>query len=45
VAARRQRSSAWRAAGLPRYLSFYNTERQNAALDFTTPAERLAARL
>jgi transposase InsO family protein len=39
------RTSAWRTAALPRYLSFYNTERQHSALGFTTPAQRLAARL
>ena len=39
------RTSAWRTAALPRYLSFYNTERQHTALGFTTPAQRLAARL
>ncbi len=38
-------SSAFRRAALPRYLRFYNTERRHSALSFTTPAERLAARL
>jgi len=39
------RASAWRTAALPRYLSFYNTERRHTALGFTTPAQRLASRL
>jgi transposase InsO family protein len=37
--------SALRAAALPRYLRFYNTERRHTALGFTTPAQRLLARL
>lgn len=39
------RSSAFRAAALPRYLRFYNTERRHSALNFLTPALRLAERL
>ena len=39
------RSSGWRTAALPRYLHFYNTGRRHTALHFTTPADRLAARL
>ena len=37
--------SCHRSAALPRYLRYYNTERRHTALHFTTPAERLAARL
>lgn len=37
--------SAARTAALPVYLRFYNTQRRHSALDFTTPAARLAARL
>jgi transposase InsO family protein len=39
------RSSAWRTAALPRYLTYSNTERRHTALGFATPAQRLAARL
>lgn len=39
------RRSAFRTAQLPRYLRFYNTERRHSALNFTTPAQRLASRL
>ena len=39
------RSSACRAAALPKYLRYYNTERRHTALGFATPAQRLAARL
>lgn len=39
------RSSALRAAALPTYLHFYNTERRHSALNFLTPAQRLAERL
>jgi transposase InsO family protein len=39
------RSSAFRMAALPRYLRFYNTERRHSALNFSTPAQRLAAKL
>ena len=39
------RTSGWRQAALPRYLTYYNTRRRHTALGFTTPAERLAARL
>lgn len=39
------RHSRYRTAQLPQYLRFYNTERRHSALDFTTPAQRLAARL
>lgn len=38
------RTSRWRTASLPRYLSYYNTARPHTALQYTTPAERLAAR-
>lgn len=38
-------SSARRAAALPRYLHYYNTERRHTALGFNTPAQRLAAAL
>lgn len=37
--------SSRRTAALPRYLRFYNTERQHTALGFTTPAQRLLAKL
>jgi transposase InsO family protein len=39
------RTSALRAAALPPYLHFYNTERRHSALNFLTPAQRLAERL
>lgn len=39
------RSSQFRSAALPRYLRFYNTERRHSALNFLTPAQRLAERL
>jgi transposase InsO family protein len=39
------RASIYRTAALPRYLHFYNTERRHTALNFITPADRLAARL
>ena len=39
------RTSRWRQAALPRYLTYYNTRRRHTALGFTTPAARLAARL
>ena len=39
------RTAAWRAAALPRYLTYYNTTRRHSALGFTTPADRLAERL
>lgn len=39
------RTSRWRQVALPRYLTFYNTQRRHTALGFTTPAQRLAARL
>lgn len=39
-----RRSSA-RAAALPTYLDFYNTERRHSALGSLTPAQRLAERL
>lgn len=39
------RHSRYRTAQLPQYLRFYNTERRHSALLFTTPAQRLAARL
>jgi transposase InsO family protein len=39
------RTSAWRTLALPRYLTYYNTERRHTALHFATPAQRLAARL
>lgn len=39
------RSSGWRTAALPRYLTYYNTQRRHSALDYGTPADRLAARL
>ena len=39
------RTSGWRTLALPRYLTYYNTERRHSALGFTTPAQRLAERL
>lgn len=39
------RHSTFRTAVLPRNLRFYNTERRHSALTFTTPAQRLAAKL
>jgi transposase InsO family protein len=39
------RTSRWRTAALPRYLTYYNTTRRHSALGLTTPAQRLAARL
>lgn len=39
------RHSRYRTAQLSHYLRFYNSERRHSALDFTTPAQRLAARL
>lgn len=39
------RHSTFRAAALPRYLQFYNTERRHGGLSFTTPAQRLATKL
>jgi transposase InsO family protein len=39
------RTSAFRTAALPHYLRFYNTERRHSALNFLTPAQRLAERL
>lgn len=39
------RQSRFRTAQLPHYLRFYNTERRHSALAFTTPAQRLAAKL
>lgn len=39
------RTSAFRTAALSRYLHFYNTERRHTALNFQTPAQRLAERL
>jgi transposase InsO family protein len=39
------RHSTLRTAQLPRYLHFYNTERRHSALNFATPAQRLAAKL
>lgn len=39
------RHSRFRAAALPSYLRFYNTERRHGALGFTTPAQRLLAKL
>lgn len=39
------RHSCFRSAQLSQYLRFYNTERRHSALNFATPAERLAARL
>ena len=37
--------SRFRSAALPRYLQFYNTERRHSALEYLTPAQRLAATL
>jgi transposase InsO family protein len=39
------KTSAFRAVALSPYLHFYNTERRHTALGFTTPAQRLAAKL
>lgn len=39
------RHSRYRTAQLPHYLRFYNTERRHSALLFSTPAQRLAAKL
>jgi transposase InsO family protein len=39
------RTSGWRTLALPRYLTYYNTQRRHSALGFTTPAQRLAKRL
>jgi transposase InsO family protein len=39
------RHSTLRTAHLARYLRFYNTERRHSALNFATPAQRLAAKL
>lgn len=39
------RHSRYRTAQLRHYLRFYNTERRHSALSFTTPAQRLAAKL
>jgi transposase InsO family protein len=39
------RSSRQRAAALPDWLQYDNFERPHTALGFTTPAQRLAARL
>lgn len=41
---RAYRNSAFRAAALPHYLRFYNTERRHTALGYTTPLQRLAQR-
>jgi transposase InsO family protein len=41
---RAYRTSAFRAAALPHYLRFYNTERRHTALGYTTPLRRLAQR-
>lgn len=41
---RAYRHSAFRAAALPHYLRFYNTERRHTALGYTTPLQRLAQR-
>jgi transposase InsO family protein len=38
-------TSRWRTRALTPYLSYYNTQRKHTALGFTTPAQRLAARL
>ncbi len=42
--ARAYRTAAFRAAALPHYLRFYNTERRHTALGYTTPLQRLAQR-
>jgi len=42
--ARAYRTSAFRAAALPHYLRFYNTERRHTALGYTTPLQRLLLR-
>jgi transposase InsO family protein len=39
------RTSRWRTAALPRYLTYYNTLRRHTALGYITPAQRLAALL
>lgn len=39
------RTSGWRTVALPRYLTYYNTQRRHNALGFRTPAQRLAERL
>ena len=39
------RRSAFRTAALARYLHFYNIERRHSALNFCTPAQRLATKL
>ena len=39
------RTSGWRTAALPRYLTYYNTARRHSALGSVTPADRLAERL
>jgi transposase InsO family protein len=39
------RTSGWRTLALPRYLTYYNTQRRHSALGFTTPLQRLAERL
>ncbi len=41
---RAYRTSAFRAAALPHYLRFYNSERRHTALGYTTPLQRLALR-
>ena len=41
---RAYRTSVFRAAALPHYLRFYNTERRHTALGYTTPLQRLAQR-
>jgi transposase InsO family protein len=41
---RAYRNSAFRAAALPHYLRFYNSERRHTALGYTTPLQRLAQR-
>ena len=39
------RTSTFRTAALTRYLRFYNAERRHSAINFLTPAQRLAERL
>ncbi len=39
------RTSAFRTTALARYLRFYNTERRHSAINFLTPAHRVAERL
>jgi transposase InsO family protein len=39
------RTSAWRTAALPRYLTHYNGARPHGALGYSTPRARLAERL